>query len=116
MTKSHSILRTLVAKDVFDKDMLQLESRDLRRPHEVKGDFHYLASKLRDLQEEIENPTPRGFFEKWFERRIAQRYFMMATLGGLLVAILLGLLGLGVGIFQSWVAYMAWKHPEPGTD
>ena len=40
---------------------------------------------------------------------------MMATLGGLLVAILLGLLGLGVGIFQSWVAYMAWKHPEPGS-
>lgn len=111
LTKSHRILRDLVAKGTFNEDMLQLESRDVRHKHETEGEYRYLASKLRDLRDEIENPTPRGRFERWFERRIAQRYFMMATLGGLLVAILLGFLGLAVGIFQAWVAYMAWKSP-----
>ncbi|KAK3324898.1 hypothetical protein B0H66DRAFT_587775 [Apodospora peruviana] len=82
--------------------------------HEAKGEYRYLASKLRGLYDKIENPTPRGHFQTWFERRIAQRYFMMATLGGLLVAIILGLLGLAVGIFQAWVTYQQWKFPVKG--
>lgn len=36
---------------------------------------------------------------------------MMATLVGVLIAIMLGILGLAVGIFQAWVAYQARKHP-----
>ncbi|KAK4041534.1 hypothetical protein C8A01DRAFT_14735 [Parachaetomium inaequale] len=115
MTKSHGILRALVSKGVFDRDMLQLESRDVRHRHEVEGEYRYLASKLRDLYDEVENPTPRGRFERWFERRIAQRYFMMATFGGLVVAIILGILGLAVGIFQAWVAYQQWKFPVGGS-
>lgn len=101
MTKSHDILRTLVSKGVFDKDMLSLELRDVRHRHEIEGEYRYLASRLRDLYSEIENPTPRGHLEEWFQRRIAQRYFMMATLGGLLAAIILGILGLAVGVFQA---------------
>jgi hypothetical protein len=115
MTKSHGILRALVSKGVFDKDMLQLESRDVRHRHEVEGEYRYLASKLRDLYDEVDNPTPRGRFERWFDRRIAQRYFMMATFGGLVVAIILGILGLAVGIFQAWVAYQAWRFPVGGS-
>jgi hypothetical protein len=65
----------------------------------------------RDLYNEVENPTPRNRFERWFERRVAQRYFMMAALGGLLAAIILGMLGLAVGIFQAWVAYQQWRFP-----
>jgi hypothetical protein len=111
LTKSHEILRALVAKGTFNQDMLQLESRDIRHKHETEGEYRYLASRLRELRDEIENPTPRGPLEQWFERWAAQRYFMMATLGGLFVAIILGILGLAVGIFQAWVAYMAWKFP-----
>jgi hypothetical protein len=36
---------------------------------------------------------------------------MLATLIGVIVAIILGRLGLKVGIFQAWVAYQQWKHP-----
>lgn len=115
MTRSHGILRTLVSKGVFVKDILDLELRDLRHKHEIEGEYRYLASRLRDLYSEIENPTPRGRFEEWFERRIAQRYFMMATLGGLLAAIVLGLLGLAVGILQAWIAYQQWKYPISGS-
>lgn len=111
-SKSHDMLQDLVAKGTFNQDMLQLAARDIRRhKDESEGEYRYLASKLRDLLEEVKNPTPRGRFQQWFERRVAQRYFMMATIGGLLVAIILGVLSLGVGIFQAWLAYMAWKFP-----
>jgi uncharacterized membrane protein SpoIIM required for sporulation len=36
---------------------------------------------------------------------------MLATMVGVVIAIMLGFLGLAVGIFQSWVPYQAWKHP-----
>jgi hypothetical protein len=115
MTKSHAILRGLVSKGVFDKEMLHLETGGLRHSHEAEGEYRYLASKLRDLYDEVENPAPRSRFERWFERRIAQRYFMMATLGGLIAAIILGILGLAVGMFQAWVAYQQWKFPVNGS-
>jgi len=111
MTKSYGILRTLVAKGVLGGDMLQTEAQNLRHANENVGEYHYLAAKLRDIYDEVENPTPRGHLEEWFERRAAQRYFMMATLGGLLAAIILGLLSLGVSIFQAWVGYQQWQHP-----
>lgn len=64
-----------------------------------------------DLYDEVGNPSPRGFMEKWFERKSGARYVMMATFIGVVIAVILGILSLAVGIFQSWVAYQAWKHP-----
>lgn len=56
------------------------------------------------------NPTPRGV-AKWFERNSGARSVMMATIAGVIFAIFLGILSLGVGTFQAYVGYMAWKHP-----
>jgi len=64
-----------------------------------------------DLYEEIENPKPRSFVDKWLEQRSKARHVMFATLAGVIIAILLGLLGLAVSIFQAWVSYKAWKYP-----
>jgi len=36
---------------------------------------------------------------------------MMATLVGVLFAVLLGILSLGVSLAQTWIAYQAWKNP-----
>ncbi|KAK4098066.1 hypothetical protein N658DRAFT_561336 [Parathielavia hyrcaniae] len=72
-SESHAILRRLVSKGQFNKNMLHLETRDLRHKHEVEGEYRSLASKLWDLYDEVENPTPRGRFERWFERQVAQR-------------------------------------------
>lgn len=69
------------------------------------------GSKLMDLYEEVDNPGPRGFMEKWFERRNGTRYVMMVTLVGVIIAVIFGILSLAVGLFQPWVAYAAWKHP-----
>jgi hypothetical protein len=64
-----------------------------------------------DLHEELESPTPRGIMEKWFERKSGARYAMMATLVGVVIAVILGLFGLAVSIFQAWIGWQQWQHP-----
>ncbi|KAK5989221.1 hypothetical protein PT974_10723 [Cladobotryum mycophilum] len=111
---SHSLLRSLVSKRGFDPDCLYLGAAPLRRDddkHEADVKFLYLAPRLMDLFEEIENPKPRGLLDKWLEQRSKARHVMLATLAGVVIAILLGILGLIVGIFQACVSYQAWKHP-----
>lgn len=66
---------------------------------------------MAELYEEIENPSPDGLFEKWLERRSGARYVMLATLIGVLFAVLLGILSLVASIFQAYISYQAWKHP-----
>jgi len=69
-----------------------------------------------ELHEEMENPRPRGLIEKWVERRSGARYVMLATLVGVVIAILLGFAGLAVTSYQTWIAYQQWQHPvNPGS-
>lgn len=112
-SKSQSLLRSLVSKSSFDPDCLGFESASYRHEEEIETQYLYFGSRLMDLVDELENPRPRSVVEKWFERRSGARYVMMATLVGVIIAVILGFLGLAVGIFQSWVAYEAWKHPAP---
>lgn len=35
----------------------------------------------------------------------------MATFIGVAFAVVLGILGLAVGMFQAWVGYQQWQHP-----
>lgn len=67
-----------------------------------------------DLYDELENPIPRGFFETWgLERKSGARYMMMmTTLLGVVLAIVLGFLGLLLSIFQAWIGWQQWKHPH----
>ena len=64
-----------------------------------------------DLYEELENPKPRGWIEKWLERKSGARYVMMATLLGVVIAILLGVAALALGGYQAWLGYQQWQHP-----
>jgi hypothetical protein len=109
--ESQSLLRSLVSRSSFDADCLRFESASHRRDDESEISYRYFGSRLMDLLDELDDPRPRTVVEKWFERRSGSRHVMMATLIGVIIAILLGLLGLAVGIFQAWVSYEAWKHP-----
>ncbi|KAI8716660.1 hypothetical protein NCS52_00960200 [Fusarium sp. LHS14.1] len=108
---SEQILHDLVSKGSFDPDCLQYDAAVYRG--EAEGDFsyRYFGNRLVDLFEELEDPSPRGILETWFQRKSGARHVMMATLIGVIIAIILGILGLVLGIFQVWVAYEAWKHP-----
>lgn len=112
---SQSLLSSLVLRSSFDEDCLRFESTAYRADNEKDINFHYFGSRLAALYDELENPTPRGWLQKWLERKSGARYVMMATLVGVMIAVILGILGLGVASFQAWVAYQQWKHPVTQT-
>ncbi|RYP11145.1 hypothetical protein DL764_000216 [Monosporascus ibericus] len=86
---SELILRSLVSKESFDPDCIHY---DFAAYGEDSICYSYFGSRLMELYEEVENPTPRGFVEKWLERKSGARYAMMATLVGVLMAVILGML------------------------
>ncbi|KAH0526798.1 hypothetical protein TsFJ059_010079 [Trichoderma semiorbis] len=108
---SEQILCDLVSKESFDPDCLRYDSAVYRREGEEAASYNYFGARLVDLFKELEDPSPRGILEKWLQRKSGARYMMMATLVGVVIAIILGILGLAVGVFQAWVSYEAWKHP-----
>ncbi|KIW26149.1 uncharacterized protein PV07_09269 [Cladophialophora immunda] len=112
---SQSLLRSLVSKAAFDPDCLRFESAPYRSDDENDITYHHFCSRLMDLYDETISPTPRSLVDKWVEKRSGARHVMMATLVGVIIAIILGILSLAVSIFQAWVGYQAWKHPLPNV-
>jgi hypothetical protein len=78
---------------------------------EAGRSYPYFGTRLAELYNEVQNPTPRGRFYPWLERKSGARYVMMATMIGVFIAIVIGILGLGLASFQAWVSYQQWKHP-----
>lgn len=109
--KSKALLRSLVSKERFDPDCIDYESASFRSKSEGNIGYYYWGARLADLYEELENPTPRSWVEIWLERKSGARYVMLATLIGVVFAVLLGIASLAVGGYQAWVSYQAWKHP-----
>jgi biotin transporter BioY len=73
--------------------------------------YVYLADRLAELHDELKNPRPRGWLERQMERKSGARYMMMATLIGVIFAVILGMASLAVSSYQTWIAYQAWQHP-----
>lgn len=109
--KSCRLLRSYNSTLAFDPDCLRFESASIRNQDEKDISYLYFGARLADLYEELENPKPRGLVERWLERKSGARYVMMATLIGVVIAVVLGMAGLAVGGYQAWVGYQAWQHP-----
>ena len=84
---------------------------DYRRENEKEIRYIYWGDRLMDLYEELQDPKPRGIYH-WLQERSKGRHVMMATIAGVIFAVVLGLLSLAVGILQTWFAYQQWKHPN----
>ncbi|KAH7125982.1 hypothetical protein EDB81DRAFT_889694 [Dactylonectria macrodidyma] len=98
-SESNQILRNLVSKESFDPDCLKYDSAIYRKEGEEEVTYSYFGTRLIQLFEELEDPSPRGLLGKWFQLKSGARYVMMATHIGVTIAIILGILGLAVGIF-----------------
>ena len=109
--KSRSLLESLTATSSFDPDCLQWDFVSVRNKDEKDITYNYLGTRLASLYQELEDPTPTGWMEMWFERKKGGRYVIMATLIGVLVAVFLGFAGLGLGGYQAWLTYQQWQHP-----
>src|SRR6202035_4701018 len=68
-SKSRSLLQSLISTSSFDPDCLRFESASIRNPDEKDISYLYFGARLADLYEELENPQPRGWVEKWLERK-----------------------------------------------
>jgi hypothetical protein len=105
------ILKHLVSTSGFDPDCLRFESEAIRTQDEQNVSFYYFGERLAILLDEVENPRPRGLLEKWLERKSGARYVMLATLAGVVFAVLLGIAALAISGYQTWITYQAWQHP-----
>lgn len=112
--KSKKLVRSLITKCNFDPDILNFEFSSVRRVGEESVPYVYLADRLANLYDELEDPQPRSWHQRLIQRKSSTRHMMMATLAGVVFAIILGIFSLAVSSYQTWIAYQAWKHPvEP---
>jgi hypothetical protein len=109
--ESQVLLSSLVAKHGFDSDLLKFESWDHYGHTDTILSYPYFGNRLAELYDELQNPKPRTRLESWFERKSGARYMLMATMIGVFIAVLIGILGLGISGFQAYVSYQQWKHP-----
>ncbi|GKU00105.1 hypothetical protein FLAG1_06048 [Fusarium langsethiae] len=112
--KSKKIARLLVKKCSFNPDILNFEVSSVRRIGEESVPYVYLADRLANLYDELQTPQSRSWLQRFTQRKSSTRHMMMATLAGVVFAIVLGMASLALISYQTWIAYQAWKHPvEP---
>ncbi|KAI3324286.1 hypothetical protein HD806DRAFT_494619 [Xylariaceae sp. AK1471] len=111
--KSKRLLSSLIMnkKYKFDADTGKFEFGAIRSAGEETISYMYLADRLDELYQAMQNPRPRSWLDKQLQRRSGARYMMLATLVGVVLAVLLGMAALALSAFQTWIAYQAWKHP-----
>jgi hypothetical protein len=113
--KPQDVLKRLVSGEDWNPEIMNPDFRAARNEGEENVPYYYLADRLSELHNELENPRPRSWFERLIERKTGDRYVMIATLAGVLVAILLGVAAMVVSCVQTWIAYQAWRYPISPT-
>jgi hypothetical protein len=108
---SQAFLSFLVSKRGSDRDLINYESARYQRIDDPEPSYHYFGVRLAELYDELQNPTQRTRLEGWFERKSGARYMLIATMIGVFIAVIIGILGLGISGFQAYVSYQQWKHP-----
>ena len=114
--ESENFASYLTKKHGFQEDFLRYKISWFKRPDDPEVDFSYFGARLLELHDELEDPSPRNWFERLFEggSKSAERKMLMATTIGVFIAVSIGLFGLVIAGFQAWVGYQQWKHPVKG--
>ncbi|OHE96134.1 hypothetical protein CORC01_08511 [Colletotrichum orchidophilum] len=113
--KSADILDDLIGKrrGAFDRECAEYEGYILF--HSPPEDFKYVywAERLSILQDMITSRPPRNKFERWLHRQSNEGSALYVALVALFISILVGIISIGLGAIQVWIAWMAWKYPVP---
>ncbi|KAK0744302.1 hypothetical protein B0T21DRAFT_357554 [Apiosordaria backusii] len=107
----HLLNNTLIKKKKFDSSCAILEGY---LPFaDGPGDFVYTywGDRLMILHDLVRDRPPRTKFEKWIKWQTTERNFFLVAGLALIISAVVGILSLVLAIFQSIVAWQAWKHP-----
>lgn len=107
--RSTRLLEKLIRTRGFDPEGMWLE---FVRPINSDFTFMYWGDRIARLHDLVKQPPPRNRLVSWIERHTSERNALTVAIVGLFLAALFGLLSLLVGIVQTVIAYLAWKHPQ----
>lgn len=117
-TQTTKLIAKLVSTEGFDPNVGKHNTNgtddngiELKGEQKEAQKWKYWGSRMLDLYEELQNERPHGTWDVWVERNSKNRHVMIATIIGVFIAVLLGLLSLGLAGLQTWIAYSDWKSP-----
>jgi hypothetical protein len=102
-------LKKLVGKKGFDSECTNYEQ--CRRFEGEGFTYMYWGERMRKLEAALAKPPPRNKLERWLQLQTNDRNALFIALLALFISIFVGLLSLGLAAVQTWIAWMAWKHP-----
>lgn len=121
-SQTRKLIAKLVSTENFDPHVGKHNTNgtdengiELRGEQKEALKWKYWGSRMLCLYEELENERPVGNWDVWVERNSKNRHVMMATIIGVFIAVLLGLLSLILAGLQTWIAYRAWQNPVEDT-
>lgn len=87
----------------------RFDSWPLTNRRELFERYPRWAVRLLILYEEADDPTPISWLDRFSERRKAARHTYFLTYLALVVALLLGVVTVGLGAVKIWISYCDWK-------
>jgi hypothetical protein len=102
------MLKHLIQDEGFDEDAMWIEF-----VRELPADFSFLywGDRIAKLYDLTKHPPPANALVSWFERHTSERNALTVAIIGLFLSVLFGFLGVVIGLFQSVIAWLAWKYP-----
>ncbi|KZL69711.1 uncharacterized protein CT0861_09246 [Colletotrichum tofieldiae] len=115
--KSAEVLDNLTSKRVggFDRECAEYEGYNIFQDHPEGFKYVYWGERLALLHEMVMSRPPRNKLERWLHRQSNEGNALFIALVALLISILVGIISIGLAAVQIWIAWMAWKHPAPGS-
>jgi hypothetical protein len=89
-------------------------NRPLTTRTELFKRFPHWGVRLHILLEEAADPSPITRLGRWSERRKGPRHAFWVTVAAFLLAVVLGLLALGLAVMQFWVGLCDWQGDSTG--
>ncbi|KAK0673178.1 hypothetical protein QBC41DRAFT_343236 [Cercophora samala] len=103
--------KKLIKKKGFDRSCALLEGYLPFNDDPDDFVYAYWGDRLTILHDLVRDRPPRTKFEKWIKWQTTERNFFLVAGLALIISAVVGVLSLVLAIFQSFIAWQAWKHP-----
>ncbi|KAG7284001.1 hypothetical protein NEMBOFW57_010359 [Staphylotrichum longicolle] len=108
--KSTPIIKRLIDKDGFEKTCGQAGGSSVLDDAD-KLEYRYWGERLAKLYRFTHERPPRNKLERWMKWQSAESNAFVIAVAALVISIAVGVLSLGLGGVQTWIAWGAWNNP-----